>query len=187
MNPQKAWNLLHIFHRAFHRMERKLLKRMLPSDNYPTYIPSDVRFFGYDVHIGKDVHIGSGAVFMCVHAPITLGDKVMLGPNVTMITGDNRLDCVGRYMMDIGEDEKLPENDLPIVLRGDNWVGANVTILKGVTVGEGAVIAAGSVVIQDVPPYAIVAGVPAKVLKYRFDEEQMQKHKQMLSDEAAEA
>ena len=144
MNPHKAWDLLHVFHRVFHRMERKLLRKMLPQSNQETFIPSDVRFFGYDVHIGKDVHIGSGDVFMCVHAPIILGDKVMLGPNVTMITGDHRLDCVGRYMMDIGEDEKLPENDLPIILKGDNWVGANATILKGVTVGEGAVIAAGS-------------------------------------------
>ena len=102
MNPQKAWNLLHIFHRIFHRLERNILRQMLPPDNQPTHIPSDVRFFGYDVHIGKDVHIGSGAVFMCVRAPI--------------------------------------------ILKGDNWVGANSTILRGVTVGEGAVIAAGSLV-----------------------------------------
>lgn len=181
MNPQKAWNLLHIFHRIFHRLERNILRQMLPPDNQPTHIPSDVRFLGYDVHIGKDVHIGSGAVFMCVRAPIILGDKVMLGPNVTMITGDHRLDCVGKYMIDIRESEKLPENDLPIILKGDNWVGANSTILKGVTVGEGAVIAAGSLVTQDVPDYAIVGGVPAKVLKYRFNEEQLKEHKELLN------
>lgn len=56
-------------------------------------------------------------------------------------------------------------------INNDVWVGANVTILRGVTVGNGAVIGANSVVNKDVPPYAIVAGVPAKVIKYRFDED----------------
>lgn len=50
----------------------------------------------------------------------------------------------------------------------DVWIGANVTILKGVTVGHGAVLGAGAVVTKDVPPYAIVAGVPAKVMRYRY-------------------
>lgn len=59
----------------------------------------------------------------------------------------------------------------PIIIGNDVWVGANATILSGVTIGDGAVIAAGSLVVKDVPPYAIVGGVPAKVIKFRFTQE----------------
>lgn len=57
----------------------------------------------------------------------------------------------------------------PIVLEDDVWIGANAIIVSGVTIGQGAVITAGSIVTKDAPPYAIVGGNPAKVLKYRFD------------------
>lgn len=110
----------------------------------------------------------------------------MFGPQVTLITGNHRIDYIGDYMKNVRGGNKLPENDQPIVLKGDNWVGANVTILKGVTIGEGAVVAAGAVVKDDVPPYAIVGGVPARVLKYRFDEEQLEEHKRLLEMRAQE-
>jgi acetyltransferase-like isoleucine patch superfamily enzyme len=58
-----------------------------------------------------------------------------------------------------------------VVIGHDVWIGTNSLILSGVTVGHGAVVAAGSVVTKDVPPFAVVGGVPAKVIKYRFDEE----------------
>ncbi|WP_352629335.1 CatB-related O-acetyltransferase [Mesorhizobium sp. M0496] len=59
----------------------------------------------------------------------------------------------------------------PIVIGNDVWVGARATIMSGVTIGDGAVVAACSVVTKDVPPYAIVAGNPARVIKYRFSED----------------
>ena len=82
----------------------------------------------------------------------------MFGPNCSIITGDHRIDIVGKYMSEVTVAEKLPENDLPVTIEGDNWIGANAIILKGVTVGTGSVVAAGSVVIHNVPPYSIVGG-----------------------------
>lgn len=58
-----------------------------------------------------------------------------------------------------------------IIVNDDVWIGQNAVILSGVTIGQGAVVAAGAIVTKDVPPYAIVAGVPAKVIKYRFSPE----------------
>lgn len=71
------------------------------------------------------------------------------------------------------ENEAISKGD--IVLDDDVWVGANATILSGVHIGQGAVVAAGAVVSKDVPPYAIVGGVPAKVIKYRFSQEVIDK------------
>lgn len=63
----------------------------------------------------------------------------------------------------------------PIIIGNDVWIGMNATILDGVNIGNGAIVAAGAVVTKDVPAYAIVGGIPAKVIKYRFDEEKIQK------------
>lgn len=123
-----------------------------------------------NVFLGNNISIGPNATFMCTGAPIKIGNDVMLGPNVTLITGDHRIDIKGKKMIDVKEQEKLPENDQPIILEGDNWLGANVTILKNVRIGMGAVIAANSLVNKNVPPYSIVAGSPAKLVRNRFHE-----------------
>ncbi len=129
-----------------------------------------VRFYGIrNVYIGNDVSIGERNTLMCTRAKIYIGDHVMTGPGVTMITGGHRIDIEGRPMTSITNDEKLPENDQDIVIKGDNWIGANAIILKGVTIGEGSVVAAGAVVTKDVPPFSIVGGVPARVIKMRFE------------------
>lgn len=133
-----------------------------------------------NVHLGDNISIGPKGTFMCTEAEIRIGNNVMFGPNVTLISGDHRTDLVGKYMNEVSEDEKLPDNDKPIVIMGDNWIGANVTILKGVVVGEGAVVAAGAVVLSDVPPYTIVGGVPAKILKARFSQKEVLIHKERI-------
>lgn len=67
------------------------------------------------------------------------------------------------------ENSELRKNR-PIVIGNDVWIGANVCILPGVNIGDGAILAAGAIVTKDVPPYAIVGGVPAKIIRYRFDD-----------------
>ena len=133
-----------------------------------------------NVFLGNNVSIGEDARFMCTLAKIKMGDNIMFGPGVTCITGGHRTDMIGRYMVSVTNSEKRPEDDRDIIIEGDNWVGANVTILRGVTIGEGAVVAAGAVVTKDVPPYSIVGGVPAKVIKMRFTDEEIAEHKRLL-------
>lgn len=130
--------------------------------------------------IGDDTSIPKGSTFYCTIAPLTIGKKVVFGPNPTIITGDHRIDIVGRFMTDITNADKSPEQDQPVVIEDDVWCGANVTILKGVTIGRGSVVAAGAVVTKSCPPYSIIGGVPAKILKNRFTPEQIVRHEEAL-------
>jgi len=130
------------------------------------------------IEIGNDVFIGSGAVLNASDSGIKIGNKVMFGPNVTIMGGDHNTSKIGEYMFDVKE--KLPENDLPIIIEDDVWVGTGVIILKGVTIGKGCIIAAGAVVNRNIPPYSIAAGVPAKVIKKRFSESEIQIHESKL-------
>lgn len=133
-----------------------------------------------NLSIGDGTSIPKGSTFYCTKAPLTIGRKVIFGPRPTIITGDHRIDLIGKYIIDVTVDEKLPENDQPVVIEDDVWCGANVTILKGVTIGRGSIIAAGAVVTQSFPPYSIIGGVPAKLLKMRFTEEEIREHEMLL-------
>ena len=67
----------------------------------------------------------------------------------------------------------MPSSHGKITIGNDVWIASSVTILSGVTIGDGAIIAAGSIVVRDVPPYALYGGIPAKVIRFRFDQEQI--------------
>lgn len=141
--------------------------------------PSSSDFKGlWNLSVGDYTSIPKGSVFYCTEAPLIIGKKVIFGPRPTIITGDHRIDVVGKYIMD--SNDKLPENDAAVVIEDDVWTGANVTILKGVTIGRGSVVAAGAVVTKSCPPYSIIGSVPAKVLKMRFSVEAMNIHERLL-------
>ena len=132
----------------------------------------------WNLSIGDYTSITKGSVFYCTEAPLIIGKKVVFGPRPTIITGDHRIDVLGNYIVD--NVDKLPENDQPVIIEDDVWCGANVTILKGVTIGRGSVIAAGAVVTKPIPPYSIAGGVPARVLRRRFTEKEIESHEQLL-------
>ncbi len=130
--------------------------------------------------VGNDVYIGFGAVFHAGEgAEIHIGNKVMFGPEVVIQAGNHNTSVLGQYMFDVKE--KRPEDDQSVIIGDDVWIGTRAVILKGVTIGEGAIVAAGAVVTRDVPAYCIVGGVPAKVLKERWTSEQISHHKQLLA------
>jgi len=131
-----------------------------------------------NITVGNDVYIGPTPTFLAEVAPIEIGSKVLFGPGVTLITGDHVHDIIGAYMFDIKE--KRPTDDLPIVIEDDVWLGARSTVLKGVTIGRGSIIGAGSVVTKSIPPYSIALGVPAKIYKPRFSSEEIKLHEAAL-------
>jgi acetyltransferase-like isoleucine patch superfamily enzyme len=132
------------------------------------------------ISLGTDIYIGPQAYFSTTHSYIKIGNKVMFGPGVKLLGGDHNVKQIGKYMFDV--EEKTVDTDAPIIIEDDVWVGANVIILKGVTVKEGAIIAAGSIVNRDVEAYTVVAGIPAKKLKDRFSAEELVNHKALIKN-----
>lgn len=134
----------------------------------------------HNITVGNDVYIGPGATLLSQDSEIILKDKIMFGPNVTLITGDHNSSTIGTYMYD--NKIKLPENDKPIIIENDVWLGAGVTVLKGVTIGTGCIVAAGAVVTKDIKAYTISAGIPSRVIKDRFDPNQLKLHLEKLQE-----
>ena len=126
--------------------------------------PTAIIRYGQNVKIGDNCLINHNNLLQPGKGPngsITIGNYEHTGVNVMFMAFNH-----GLYTTDVPTKEQ-DYMDAPIVVEDDVWVGGGSIILSGVTIGKGAVIAAGAVVNKDVPPYAIVGGVPAKVLKYR--------------------
>jgi len=142
------------------------------------YDPTCSSFIYKTISIGNDVWIGRGAIFWAPESSIKIGNKVIIGPNVTIMGGDHNTSVIGKYMYDVKI--KKPTDDLPVVIEDDVWIGSNVTILKGVKIGRGSIIASGAVVTKEVLPYSIVAGVPARLIRFRWPLQDILKHEKLL-------
>ena len=137
-----------------------------------------------NISIGKKTAIGPNCVFYATMAPLTIGKYVMISPNVTIVTGEHRTDIIGEYMRNIGEEDKLPENDAPVVIEDDVWIGSNVTIMKGVTIGRGSIIHAGAVITRSIKPYTVY--ISEKIKVSRFTEEEIAQHEKMIQEKYGE-
>jgi len=157
---------------------RKMLKkwRELNKHNstYLIWIPKDNSFFE-KVKVGSRTYGPINAVFSNhPDEKLSIGNYCSIGTGTTFMLGSEhpykgistfpfKVKCMG-----------LPheaQTKGPIILEDDVWIGENVLILSGVTLGKGTVVAAGSVVVKNTPPYSIAGGNPAKVIKYRFSQE----------------
>lgn len=143
-------------------------------------LPRDGSYALENLFLGNDVTIGMRSVFWAVHSKIVFGDHVMCGPEILIMGGDHNLRPMGRYMKDLGEQDKEQGNDLDVVIEEDVWIGARVVLLKGVCIGRGAVIGAGSVVRGRVPPYSIAFGNPARPKRMRGGVEEILAHEAKL-------
>lgn len=152
---------------AYHSMPevRDLFARLFGKPVDPSFrvFPPFYTDFGKNITVGKNVFINA-----CCHfqdqGGITLGDNCLVGHNVVFATLNHGFAPEERQSM-------LPA---PIVVGRNVWIGSNSTILRGVTIGDNSIIAAGSVVTKDVPANAIVAGVPARFIRSISPEEEKQ-------------
>jgi serine acetyltransferase len=131
----------------------------------------------HDLVMAPYAYVGRGS---SVCPGVTIGAYSMLGPRVLVVGRDHIFDVPGVPIIFSGR---------PLLERTeigrDVWLGAGSTIIAGITIGDGAIVAAGAVVTQDVAPYSIVGGVPAKPLRDRFTGEERARHEAMLSQPPA--
>ncbi len=135
---------------------RALFARLIgkPVDDTFTLFPPFYTDCGKNITVGKNVFINTGCRFQD-QGGIFLADGVLIGHNVVLATLNH----------DFAPDKRSTMHPAPITINKNVWLGANVTVVPGVTIGENAVVAAGAVVTKDVPPQTVVGGVPAKVIR----------------------
>lgn len=155
-------------------------KRRLGACGERVRLPRNVSFTDGTIFLDDDVWIGGANILWAVHSRIIIKKKCVFGPDVCIFAGNHVTDKIGRFIIDITDDEKSKKDDADVVIEEDVWIGARAIILKGVHIKRGSVIGAGAVVTKDIPPYSVVAGNPACLLKWRFSIEQTLEHEKML-------
>lgn len=110
--------------------------------------------YGKHTTIGKDVFINFDCVFLDFGG-ITIEDRVFIAPKVSLLTEGHPVSPEDRHSLTVA----------PIHIRKNAWIGANATLMPGVTIGENSIVAAGAVITRDVPDNAVAAGIPAKIVR----------------------
>ena len=116
------------------------------------------------LEIGNNSGIG---IASRIYGKVCIGNNVLMGPEVIILTSGHNYENMNVLIQEQGS---LKEK--PVIIGDDVWIGARAIILPGVEIGNGAVIGAGAVVTKNVPPYSVVGGVPAKIIKCRISKEQ---------------
>lgn len=124
------------------------------------YYPGVWIFPGRNLELGHDVDLAKD-VMITTSGGVCLGNRVLVGYGVKIISSNHRIPPNYGHIFSSGHEHEK------ITIEDDVWLGANSIVLPGVTIGKGAVIAAGSIVSKDVPAFSIVGGVPAKLIKKR--------------------
>lgn len=119
---------------------------------------------GFNIKIGYESQLGRNCR---VENDLVLGDNVIMGPDVVIFSSSHEF---GRLDVPINVQGQTEIN--PVVIGDDVWIGTRVVIMPGVRIGDHAIIGANAVVTKDIPPYAIVGGVPAKIIRYRNEEKE---------------
>ena len=129
-----------------------------------SFDPVTSRITGHErIFLGKGVFIGPYAL-VSAGATVSIGDDTVIGPGFTLMTGDHVHSLPGSSYRELTDGYNLP-----VVIGRNVWIGARVIILKGVSIGDAAIIGAGAVVTNDIPAFAVAVGNPAQVKRWRFD------------------
>jgi len=150
-----------------------------------------LRFRYRNARVGKSFHVGTS---VSIGAGFVAGDYVYIGPysQLPPQVQVGHYSSLSAHVAVVGADHNYDPPGMPIVFAGrppssittigsDVLIGHGAILMRGITIGNGAIVGAGAVVTKDVPPYAVVAGVPARVLRYRFDERGRTIHEAMLA------
>ena len=155
---QEALRITARLNNSYHTPDeiRKLMEELTGRPVDPSFglFPPFYTDCGKNIKLGKNVFINSGCRFQD-QGGITIDDGALIGHNAVLATLNHNPDPEKRNNL-------LPA---PIHIGKKVWLGANVTVLPGVTIGDNAIVAAGAVVTRDVEPYTVVGGVPAKFIK----------------------
>ena len=158
---------------------RRKIKRNLFASSERNFYTKDI--LGDRYSVGDHTYGNPRVISFMGAASLTIGKYCSISRNVIIfLEGEHRTDWISTYPFPILWETARsilghPYSKGDVAIGSDVWIGYNVTILSGVTIGDGAVIGTGSVVSGKVPPYAIVAGNPAQLIRYRFGEETIQK------------
>lgn len=137
------------------------------------FIHTPTFFISKDLKAGKFGLIGYNS-YICPN--VEFGNYVLIAPEVSILGGDHTYEQAGIPII-FGDRPKVPRT----IIEDDVWIGRRVIINAGVKIGKGSIIAAGSVVTKDIPDYSIVGGVPAKLIKRRFEDKiEIETHNKFL-------
>jgi acetyltransferase-like isoleucine patch superfamily enzyme len=172
--------------RIFKHFKRKILsffkKKKFKSCGSNTTIGLGVDGYLHNVSLGNHCSVAENVFFDAFKKEIEIHNYVMISSGVLFVTGNHRINMIGKPMILVTDKEKEILDDENITVEDDVWIGSRAIILKGVTIHKGAVVAAGSVVTKDVPPYSVVGGTPAKVLKMRFTPKEIIEHEMKMEE-----
>ncbi len=133
------------------------LRKLIPSADETTGVQAPFYCdYGYNIQIGKNFYVNFNAIFLDV-CPIKIGDNCMFGPNVQLYTATHPINPIER--------NSGYEYGKPITIGNNVWIGGGAIVYPGVSIGDNSIIAAGAVIVKDVPNNVIVGGNPAKVIK----------------------
>lgn len=170
-----------MIHKFFFRTMRPWLRQVRMALNRFKYKATSVHSTSYlasgsdismDLSMGPYGYIGPRAR---ICSAVKMGAYVMIGPDVAIVANEHNYDRVGTPIIFSGRPDAKET-----IIGSDVWIATRATILAGVRIGDGAIIAAGALVVRDVNEYDIVGGVPARAIRRRFTESEIELHREWL-------
>lgn len=131
-----------------------------------------------NIYLYENTNIAGNSIISAIHAKFIVKANCAIAAGLKVYTGNHAM-TVGKFCTELTDNIKPDTYDKDVVVENDVWIGANVTLLMGVVIGRGSIVAAGAVVNRDVPPYAIVGGIPAKVIKFKWSVEEVIQHERL--------